>query len=434
MTKTFHLSRALIATSLCLVAVASNASAVEAETLEQAWEQALSSNFKIEAARQEQKAAEAQVKSARAQRIPNFALAAEHLRLDSSPTITTTFSGNPLTVTYWDQESTYYGASTTLPLYTGGRITADINAARAQESASSANTSHTISNVKLDVARAYITVLKSQSGLKLAQSHVKSLSAHQTDVDNLLKQGLVANNQLLMARVALAGANQALLKAEHQVQLAAVNYNRLLNRPLDAAVQLAPLDLQPVTLNLGQLNDDALNRRADLKALRHRVKVLEENAEVAKATSKPQLGLSGTYLHHDNRIMDDNDMLATHLTMLWQVFDGGASRQRGDQIQRQAAALSAQQAELRDLVVMQVKQAWLALETAKKSQDMTALNIEQAEENLRVSNNRYQAGLITNTEVLEAENLRLQAHHDHNSAIHEAVMANLELKHAAGML
>ena len=434
MTKSLHPSTLLIASVLWLTVPATPILALEAETLEHAWEQALSNNFEIQAARQEQLAAEAQVKSARAQRIPNFALAAEHLRLDSSPTITTDFSGSPLTVTYWDQKSIYYGASTTLPLYTGGRITADINAARAEESASIANTSHTISSVKLAVAKAYITVLQSQSGLRLAQSHVRVLSAHETDVNNLLKQGLVANNQLLMARVALAGANQALLKAEHQVQLAVLDYNRLLNRPLDTAVQLAPLDLQPMTLSLEQLNDEALNRRADLKALRHRVNVLEENARVARSAVKPQVGLSGTYLHHDNRIMDDNDILATHVTMLWQVFDGGASRQRGNQIQRQAAALAAQQAELRDIVILQVKQAWLALATAKKSKGMTAMNIEQAEENLRVSHNRYQAGLIATTEVLEAENLRVQAHHDHNAATYETFLANLQLRHAAGVL
>lgn len=434
MTNKLHPPNFLLLALLWLTALTPDASALEAETLEQAWEQALSSNFTIQAAEQEQLAAEAQVKSARAQRIPNFSLAAEHLRLDDSPTISTQFSGNPLTVTYWDEESTYYGASTTLPLYTGGRISADINAAQAQQSASVANTSHTISSVKLAVAKAYINVLKSQSGLKLAQSHVASLSAHLTDTSNLLKQGLVAKNHLLMAEVSLAGARQAQLQAEHQLQLAAVDYNRLLNRPLDTTFQLAPLDLAPVSLTVDQLNQEALNRRADLKTLQHRAQVLEENAQVASSANKPQVGLSGTYLHHDNRVMDDNDILAAHVTMLWQLFDGGATRQRSNQLQRQAAAVAAQQAELKDIVIMQVKQAWLALQTAKTSQQMAELSIEQAEENLRATNNRYQAGLIITTEVLEAEKLRIQAHHNHNTAIYDAELATLELKHAAGIL
>ncbi|HBD13061.1 MAG TPA: TolC family protein [Porticoccaceae bacterium] len=435
MKNTRHLKGFLYCALTMIFFGAGLAGAATPETLETAWEEALSGNLGIQAALEEQLAAKAQVKGARAQRIPNFALAAKHLKLDSPPTITTNFAlGGPLSVTYWDEESTYYGASTTLPLYTGGRISADIAAAEAQQSAATANTSQTISAIKLTVAAAYIEVLRAQSSVKVAQGHVKSLASHRNDVNNLLRQGLVARNQLLMADVSLAGARQARLQAQHQLELAGMEYNRLLNRPLDTTFELMPIQPQPVTQSLSELDSQALDRRADLKTLTYRATVLEKNAQVARAASKPQVGLTGTYLHHDNRILNDNDILAAHVTMAWQVFDGGITGQRGRQFQHQAAAVKARQEELKALISQQIRAAWLAVDTARERQRLAGLNIEQAEENLRTAKNRYRSGLITSTEVFEAERLRIQAHHDLDNALHDSVLATLQLKHAAGIL
>lgn len=406
-----------------------------AESLEDAWQLALSGNFLIKAAEQEQLAADSQLASASSERLPSLILAADYLKLDEKPTFEADIGNpTPFMVSYFDEESAYYSASTVLPLYTGGRITADINAARAQRSAAVANTSHSISSVKIAVARAYIDVLRAQSAVELAASHVKSLVSHQSDVENLLAQGLVARNNLLTANVALADARQQLLKANHQSELAKANYNRLLNRALDTEFILEPLDAPELVQPITELSAQALGRRADIKALKHRSEMLDETAKVAEAASKPQFGLSSTYLHHNNRINTDQDILATNVSMVWKVFDGGVGRHRSHQLQRQAAAVKAQEDELSGLIALQVRQAWLALQAAQQGIEITQDSIEQAEENLSSSKNRFQAGLITNSEVLDAENLRVQAHSNHSNATYDAALAALQLKYVAGLL
>lgn len=406
-----------------------------AESLEDAWQLALSGNFQIKAAEQEQLAADSQLASASSARLPSLILGADYLKLDEKPTFQADLGNpTPFTVSYFDEESAYYSASTVLPLYTGGRITADINAAKAQRSAAEANTSHSISSVKIAVATAYIDVLRTQSAVELAASHVKSLASHQSDVENLLAQGLVARNNLLTANVAQAHARQQLLQANHRSELAKANYNRLLNRALDTEFILEPLDAPELVQPITELSTQALSRRADIKALKHRSEMLDETAKVAKAASKPQFGLSSTYLHHNNRINTDQDMLATNVSMVWKVFDGGVGRHRSHQLQRQAAAVEAQEDELSGLIALQVRQAWLALQAAQQGIEITQDSIEQAEENLSSSKNRFQAGLNTNSEVLDAENLRIQAHSNHSNATYDAALAALQLKYVAGIL
>jgi outer membrane protein len=425
----------LITHFLTYFLLVSPVSLVNAESLEDAWKLALAGNFKIKAAEQEQLAADAQLASANAERLPSLVFVADFLKLNNPPTFEGRLNdASPFRVSYLDEESTYYGASTILPLYTGGRITADINAAKAQLSAAAASTSHSISGVKINVAKAYIDILRTQSAVELANSHVQSLVGHQTDVENLLNQGLVARNNLLTANVALANARQQLLQANHRSELARAEYNRLLNRPLDTEFHLDNLASPELTQPLVELSDLALTARADIQTLKHRSEVLFQNAKMAESASKPQLGLSGTYLHHDNRINTYKDVVAANVSMIWYVFDGGVSKHRSNQLQRQAAAVKAQEDELAGIIKLQVRQAWLASEAARQRIAITSSSIEQADENLTSSKNRFQAGLIVNSEVLDAENLRVQAHSNHSNAVYDATFATLQLKHVVGLL
>jgi len=91
-------------------------------------------------------------------------------------------------------------------LYTGGRITSGIDASIAMLKASEADKGSVLLNLKMQVAEAYITVLRAMRGLEVAKSHVASLKAHERDVLSLYNQGIVAQNDSLASQVSLADA------------------------------------------------------------------------------------------------------------------------------------------------------------------------------------------------------------------------------------
>jgi len=65
---------------------------------------------------------------------------------------------------------------------------------------------------------------------------------------------------------------------------------------------------------------------------------------------------------------------------------------------------------------------------------VTEKSIQQAEDNLRVNQDRYGNGLSTNTEVLDAENLRTLSQFNHSNANFDAILAGLRQKWAVGEL
>jgi len=85
-------------------------------------------------------------------------------------------------------------------------------------------------------------------------------------------------------------------------------------------------------------------------------------------------------------------------------------------------------------IKLQIRQAWLDIQETQKRIKVAKQAISQADENLKVSTERYQQGLATNTEVLDAEDLRIQTNNNLNNAQYDAVMANLNLRRALGVL
>ncbi len=81
-----------------------------------------------------------------------------------------------------------------------------------------------------------------------------------------------------------------------------------------------------------------------------------------------------------------------------------------------------------------MRQAWLDIEESRQRVIVTAQAAEQAEENLRIARERYTAGLGTQTQLLQAETLRVQALSNRDNASLDAGLAQLRLARAVGAL
>ena len=419
-----------------------------AENLTTAWQQALSQNKQIEAAKQNQLATLKQIDIAKAARLPSLALTAEYINLDNPPTL----NGNslaslpsappgqglvsvPFEMQIAEDEAMLYSAVATLPLYTSGRISAGINAAKAQASASVKDQQQTTLDIKLAVAEAYIHVLKITEINTIANAHIAALTSYKNDVTNLHRQGLVSRNDQLMASVALSHAVQEGISAKNQLAVASARYNQLLNRPLGTTFTLEPLPLHDKSEDsLQTLTSRALTTRPELAALQHKIEALGFTAKTIKAVTLPQLYLSGAYRNLDNDLLLDDEVVAYGVNLVWPIFDGGITHHRSAELQRQAAALQAQTDDYKQLIELQVTQAWLNLSETQQRIKALGQVLEQSAENLKMTQNRYREGLVSSSEVLEAQNLRQQSLGNHTSATYDSALAWIRLQRMTGEL
>lgn len=417
---------------LITVLIAGNAAA---ESLQQAWDTALAVDRGLKATRENTAATASLLEAAKSARLPNVALEAGYTALDNTPAAEAEFFGQPLQMPLAQKESGAYQAMATLPLYTGGRIERGIEAAASALEAARLGETGDEQNLKLRVAEAYVGVLRAARLLNVAESHVRSLEAHARDVENLHGQGMVAKSDLLAIQVALADARQKALQVANAVDLARAAYNRLLGRPLEQTVsldELTPPDGDPPPLP--GLTARALEQRSELAALGRQIEASRQQAAAVRGENLPQVALSAGYGYQENRYQVHEGQWMVTLGAKWNLFDGGAVNHRASAVERQAAALSEQREDLASLIALQVRQTWLDVLETRKRLAVTQSAIAQAEENLRVVRDRYANGLTTNTEVLDAETLRVNSEANHAAARYDAALAGLQLKRAVGDL
>jgi len=161
---------------------------------------------------------------------------------------------------------------------------------------------------------------------------------------------------------------------------------------------------------------------------------LHRQAEGIRAEMGPQIALNGCYDLQENQFQAHEGVWSATLGLQWKVFDGGFIRHKAGATTRQAIALQQQREDMASEIRLEVRQAWLDIQETRKRIVVTKNAIAQAEENLTVNLDRYENGLSTNTEVLDAETLRTGSQNNHANAIYDAMLASLQLKRSVGEL
>jgi len=404
-----------------------------AETLEEVFAVALTHNQRIVAAKTNTLAFEQQVFAAQGQRLPQVNLKGGYTQLSDTPSAETEVGGQPAQFPMAQAGSGNAQAIISMPLFTSGRISHDIEAAEANQRATEHNEISTALTIKLQVAQAFITIFRTQKALQVAQSHVTSLKAHAKDVHNLYQQGMVARNDLLAAEVSLSNAQQTVLHVENRLNIAQAHFNQLLNRDLTANVDL--IEAFPIIQqgDFSTLKTEALRKRPELDALAEQIKAIEQQAASVNASLWPQVKVNGGYQYTENRYQTYEGMWMANASVDWKIYDG-STKHRSGALMHQANAINAQRNDVINAITLQVRQAWLDLQEAQKRVQITAKAVGQADENLKVSTERYQQGLAAHTEVLDAESLRIQTYDNANNARYDVAMANLQLRRALGTL
>jgi len=406
---------------------------VFAETMEDAWKAAISSNHQIQASKNNTLSSQFTLDAAKSARIPSLTFESGYTILNEAPAAIV--SDSPIkSFQMGEDKSLSYNAMINLPIFTSGRISEGISSAHSGLNASKQDEAKTILYIKMSVAEAYVTVLRARRSVEVTKSNVESLTAHTKDVSNFYDQGMITKNDLLASEVALADARQRSLQALNSLNISFASYNRLLNRPLDENVVIDDLSAEPAVLDLTELTSMALSKRPELLSLSEQSKSLQYQAAALRSTLWPQLSISGGYSYSQNKYVVYEDVWSATVGLRWDIFDGGIAKNNAHAILQKAEALNNIRDDTASVISLQVRQAYLDIEETHKRIPVTREALAQSEENLRVVKDRYREGVGTNTEVLDAESLRIRSYSNYYNAVYDAVIAKIRLQYAIGEL
>jgi outer membrane protein TolC len=260
------------------------------------------------------------------------------------------------------------------------------------------------------------------------------MAAHRKTAKDFYEAGVVAKVDLLQAEVRLAEAQQGVIKAKNALETAKSAFNNSLGRDISEPVELVEAHLQlPFEMSLSECTEAARSQRPELLAMRRTVDVARFSEKIARGAFFPQI--SGVYeknLTKKPLSWDRDEDWSVSLVASWDFWQWGKQKFDLDYTRAKTDEAHYRTSLLENNVLLEVKQSYLSVDEAQKLISVTKRAIEQAEENVRMSNERYAQSVATITEVLDAEVLLVGARMNYYVALYDYDVAVARLLRSMG--
>ncbi|MGB3204992.1 MAG: TolC family protein [Crinalium sp.] len=292
-------------------------------------------------------------------------------------------------------------------LLNSGRRTARIRAAEEQVRFNQLDVQRQSEQVSLDVSNAYYDLQQADEQVNIAEASVRDTQRSLRDAQLLEKAGLGTQFDVLRAKVELANANQELVRARNQQSLARRQLVQLLS--LSSTVEVTAADPIGVSgawnLSLEQSIVLALKNRAELEQQLARRNISQYQERIALSEQKPKVNLFANYnildVLSDSSGFADGSNLGARVT--WNFYDGGAARARAQQERINQAIAETSFADVSNQVRLQVEQGFFNLNSSRENIQTASVALEQATKSLELARLRFNAGVGTQTDVINAQ-------------------------------
>jgi outer membrane protein TolC len=313
-----------------------------------------------------------------------------------------------------------------------------INRAKEMNEAAGHQLERTDQEIVFRVVDSYYGVLLAAKQLEVAQQATKTAQAILDRSQARFDTGLVVESDLLTAKVRMASRQQELIRARNNLDMARARLDTAIGMPIEAEFQLAEeLTEQalPVPV-LQEIEKQALTNRPDLKRIQSEESAQGQSVAMAKSSFGPRVNAFAGW-EMDNQTFvargGGNNWLGG-IEVQFDIFQGGAKRAELSRQRALADRVGAMKQAAADAVRLEVRRAYYDVDTSRQQVEVARAAIAQAEESLRINQDRYDSGLITITDVLGAEEATSRSQTDYWEAVFRfhTSYANLEL--ASGTL
>ncbi|MEN9568428.1 MAG: hypothetical protein RLZZ69_3624, partial [Cyanobacteriota bacterium] len=175
-------------------------------------------------------------------------------------------------------------------------------------------------------------------------------------------------------------------------------------------------------LDLPQTIIQAFKNRAELEQLLLQREINKEQRTIALSRTRPNLSANADYTLNDDFEADDFDITDQYqvgLNLQWQLFDGGAARARAEQADKDREIAETRFANQRNQIRFDVEQAFFQLRSNKTNIANNTKRVDVSTESLRLARLRFQSGVGTQTEVIDAQTALTNARGERLSSIIE---------------
>ena len=330
-------------------------------------------------------------------------------------------------------DQTLFSFSMTQPIFTGGKLIQNYRIANALLEVSELELNRIKSDVVYKTDDAYWRLVTLYEKKKMADLYKQGIEAHLHNVTNLYEEGVVTKNDVLKVKVYLNDAELSVKKVEDGIQLSKMALNQIMGNSLTTDIV--------VTDSLTDITDQGINTTPQ----RAEIKELEKSVEIAKSISKIQasrylpnivFNANLNYLRpniFNNMEAEYGNDWTISLLANWELFHWGDREMSYSAAKHGEKMAEYKLEDSRELINLQIEQSKLEFNQSQYVVDKAKSIFEQANENLKETTDKFNEGMVTSSEVLDANTLWQKAYSELIDASAERQVSYSKLQKVLGL-
>lgn len=324
-----------------------------------------------------------------------------------------------------------------LPLFTGGELQGQIGQAKANYRSMLSAEEQAYNEMKETATTGYFNMLNAGNMKALRQESVDRLQAH---LDNVVAQynvGIVARADVLRSEVELANAQQNYITASNEYDVAEATLNNIIGTPLNTTLKLKDsLQYVPYDNDMAYCLAYSEQHRPELKQAEYGVDAAEAALVVARSGHMPKIYANASDNwggNGSNWPGDDDENWRVGVTASINVFDSGVTWSKIHAAQEALVQAKESQRQIKDAVELEVRTDYLSMREAEKRISTAQVAVASAEEDYHIAVVRYQAGVGTNIDVMDAQEALTQAKTNYYQALYNYNTSKAALNTSMGV-
>jgi len=297
----------------------------------------------------------------------------------------------------------------TQPVYLGGKIRETYNIAKYGENLATEKKNLTESEILFEIDAIYWQVKKLEQKQTLTTEYLSMLDQLVKRLNDLHEEGLITQNEILKAKVKRNEIELKKLKSENGVKLARMALCQKIGQPLMTAIELTDSlgEIRMVITDNSQM-EKALANRPEIGMANQAVNIANSGVKIMRSRYLPNVLLTANYFFVNPNVYNNfgnsfGSDLNVGLMVNIPLFHWGDKKHTLNAAKHELNVANLKMEEAKELISLQVQQAiYLHSESVKQVQ-MANTGLEQASENLKTVQNNFDEGILTLTDLLEAQ-------------------------------
>ncbi len=404
-------------------------------------EDAVKANLGLKQSKEEVNAALATKKARTTNFFPTLSARYGYIRRDKPTTQALMGQLGQTTDVIINPEDEYnFVTSFTQPIFTGFALINQYKIASLGLDVAEISEKLTRQDVILDAKNAYFSILKSQKLMAVAEDTVKQATGQKEVAENMYQVGMSPLNDLLQSQVQLANDKQRFITAQNNLEISKSQFNTLLRRPVNSPVAIVDiLDYTPFEYDINYCLTEANQNRLEIEVADLEVQIAQKDYELSKRDYFPSIDLTGSWTRRGTdwdadggEGISDKKFWDIRATANWNFWEWGRTRYGVKEKLSRLSQANYRKEDILDNIELEVKQAFLRTKETEKNITTIEKAIEQAKENLRITEERYKEQVSTTTDVLVAQTLLTETMTNYYNALYDFKIAKAVLYRAIG--